>query len=68
MRFVHTDFLGQDNGVMKLDAVTQVYAVLSHRWFLRLIQPDVPVVLLDLGANVMAGLSNVYPLTLTGML
>jgi len=40
----HTSrFPGQDTGVMKVDVVVQVYAVLSHGWFHWLIQPDVPV-------------------------
>jgi hypothetical protein len=44
----HTSgFLGQDHDVMKLDVVTQVYAVLSHGWFLQMMQPDVLVVLVS---------------------
>jgi len=40
-------FLGQDIGVSKLDVVTQVFVGLSHSWFVRMIQPDVLMVLLD---------------------
>jgi hypothetical protein len=32
--FHMSGFLGQDTGDMKLDEVTQMYAVLSHCWFL----------------------------------
>jgi hypothetical protein len=50
---------GKDHGVPKLDAVTQVYAVLGQGRFVRMIQPDVLVVLLDPGLSGMPGLPNV---------
>jgi hypothetical protein len=60
-----TVFLGQDTGVMKLDAVTQVYAVLSHSWFLYTLKLDVLMVLFDPGLNGTLSLSNIDPPTLT---
>jgi len=44
---------------MKLDAVPQAYAVNSHRLFLWMIKPDVPVVPLNPALNGMSSLSNV---------
>jgi hypothetical protein len=40
-------FLGQYAGVMKLDVVTQVYAVLGDSLFLQMVYLDVLVVILD---------------------
>jgi len=44
-------FLGQATGILKLDAVNQVFAVLGQGWFIRIIKPNIPVVLLDLSLN-----------------
>jgi len=44
-----TGYHGQGPGVLKLDILTQVCVVFSHSWFVRMIQPDVPVVFLDPG-------------------
>jgi hypothetical protein len=55
-------FLGQDMGVLKLDALTSVYAVLGHSLFFKMIKPDVPVVLLHPGPNRMPEVSNVETL------
>jgi hypothetical protein len=55
----HTSgFLGQDTGLIKVDMVTQVYAVLDNS---HIIQSDVLSVLLGPGLNGMPGLSNVDP-------
>jgi len=53
-------FLGHDTGVTKLDAVTEIYAVLSYGWFLRLIKPDVQMVLFGLGLTGTHALSNAH--------
>jgi len=58
--------LGQDIGVMKLDAVTQLHTVLSHGRFLWMIQPNVPSVLVDPDLNGTSCLSNVDFPKLTG--
>jgi hypothetical protein len=42
---------GQDTGVLKLDVVTQLYAVLGHCSFVRMRQPNALVVLLNPGLN-----------------
>jgi len=52
-------FLGQNSGNMKLDVVTQVSAVLSHRWFVQMIKPYVPVEFLGPGLSGTLDLSNV---------
>jgi hypothetical protein len=43
--------------------VTQVYAVLYHGWFIRMVKSDVPTVLYDPGLSVLLGLSDVYRTT-----
>jgi hypothetical protein len=48
--FHKSGFLDQDNGGLQLHAVTQVYATLGHSLFVRMVQPDVPVVLLDISS------------------
>jgi hypothetical protein len=42
---------GQYHSILKLNAVSQVYAVLGHSWLLQMTQSDVPVVFLDPGLN-----------------
>jgi hypothetical protein len=64
--FCTSEYLGQDTGVLKLDAVTQVYSMLSYSWCVQMIQSDVLVVLLDPGLNSTPSLSNVDLPTLTG--
>jgi hypothetical protein len=62
--FHASGFLGQDTGILKLDAVTQVYAVLGHGQLAKMIKPDVPVVFLDPGFNSTPCLSNLDLTTL----
>jgi hypothetical protein len=35
--------INQDNGVKEVDAVTQIYVVFGHGWFLWMIKHEVPV-------------------------
>jgi hypothetical protein len=44
---------------MKLDAVTQAYALLSRSWFLWMTKPDGPMLVFDASVNGTPSLSNV---------
>jgi hypothetical protein len=66
--FHASGFFVQDPGVLKLDTVTQVIAVLSHSCFVRTIEPDVLVVLHDPGPIGTPGLTSVDLYTFRGSL
>jgi hypothetical protein len=53
-------------GVLKLDIVTHVYAVLGHGLSVQVIQPDVLVAVFDLGFSGTPWLSNVNITELAG--
>jgi len=53
---------------MKLDAVIQVHALLSHSQFLWIINPDMQLVLFDSDPNVTLSLSSVDFLRSQGVL
>jgi hypothetical protein len=53
-------------GVMKLDAMTQVYAVLNHWLFLWMTEPDVLMVLFDPGLSGTSCLSSIDLPTFAG--
>jgi hypothetical protein len=57
--FDASGFHSRDTSILKLDVVTKVYAVIVHGLFFRMIQSDIPVVLLDSGLNGTSGLSSV---------
>jgi len=57
---------GQDTGVLKVDAVIQLYAELCHSCFVRMIQPGVLVVFPDPGPNERPGLSSANLTTFAG--
>jgi hypothetical protein len=58
-------FLGQNTGVVQLDAMAQVYDG-SHGRLLRMVEMDVSAVLYDLRLNRTCSLSDVHLSTLTG--
>jgi hypothetical protein len=43
---------------MSLDTVTQYYDVFYHGWFVRMIQPDMPMIFIDPSLNGKPDLSN----------
>jgi len=64
--FHESSFCGHNPGVLKLDTVTQVSTVFSHSSCVRMIQPDVLVVLLHPGLSRTPGLTNVDLTTFAG--
>jgi hypothetical protein len=57
---------GKDEGIVKLNAVSQVDAIFSHGWLVWMFETYVPLMLLQPGVYGMACLPNVDLATLTG--
>jgi hypothetical protein len=51
--------LGQDTGVIKLDAVMEVNAVLCHGWFIQMVKSEVPMVSFNHDLNGTSSLSDI---------